>query len=273
MRLFAPNRFRIASPLGLAEARAAIRTSLDQRPAGMDHVWGFVAGRFVWLMLSFGQLSPTAYGWISETPEGVVVSGFRRVSVTSYLFLAICIGITAGRFVLLEDRAGLGAALVLVGTTAMVAWSDHRWHDDGDVLVAHLRRALRAENPEELSTARPLHVARPDIADAASTVPVAGARLIFDGERGRFTASEAGLMDAVAALDAENFVILEFTELEYMQAALTPGGFWIEYRSGGADRHFRCEPLVDRDSTAAILLHYLRARQPFPGLDWQALAV
>lgn len=252
---------------------------------------GWIVGPFLCLWQSaIDRYGPMVLARIRPDGHGTIITGRAGADLNGTLssILFFSISLFAIVMAVIKGQASAGGALLLIAVIGiflpLILWWGHKDRKNAEGLVRFVERTLgvkpasrawseSAEDQSTPATASPGNVARPDIAGAASTVPVPGARLIVDGDTGRFAPSEAGLLEAVAALDEENFVILEFAEQEYMQAVLTPGGFWIEYRSGGPDRHFRCEQRVDRDSTAAFLLHYLATRQPDPRIGWNAMRI
>lgn len=230
---------------------------------------GWIAGPLMCIWQSaYNQHGPMLLALIRHSGHGTIITGRAGSDLNGTLWLGILVIALAGSALNEQGRhPELVAALALLGLFVPLAlWLAHSGRNEADDLVRFVERSLGAR-PE-------LRGRSPRAAEAiaragASEVPVTGATLEIVGAGTQDAPSAADIVEAIAALDDENAIILAFAEETYMQAACTQDGFRLEHRAGGADRHFRAAGEIGREAVAAAMLHYLATRSPSPQLGWE----
>ena len=96
--------------------------------------------------------------------------------------------------------------------------------------------------------------------------------LTIDGESDTSPATEEKVTEAVEAMD--DFVILGSAADQYLQIAELDGALILEYRDGGADRHFRSTRtnLTRQEATPIFLLYFKGDPRWQEAVPWAPIA-
>lgn len=272
MSLFSKNRFEFDSPLSFGEARAVVRRfNTKDISYASERIWGLTIGRYILLIEGFLSYAPTIHAWMSDTPHGVRITGYGRVSVGLYLSFFGFLLLIAGRSVWVGELEDLWWLLIFGLAFPLGFVADTVWRKDADPLITALRKELKAEDASGIELEEPVHVT--SFADKAYQPEdaVVDVRMIFNGKPIKDQLTMASLLQAIDELDDTNFLILEAAPMAYMQTAKNGGGFVLEYQIETLEKHFRAAEAVDRQSATAALAHYMFTREPHPDFDWEQI--
>lgn len=224
-------RFEIKSPSRPADVKTAIRSRLKGLLDPKNGARGWIAGPFVCLWFSaFDKYGPMLFGLISEDDLGTQVHGRAGSDLNGVVMFSLLIPLMVFlTFKLISDGAPVRQLLVfavvfLVGGP-LLYWSAHKDRRQAEPLVRFLRdatttsgRSLRAKS-------------------AAATI---SKRFTLNlGGNPAAAATPDAIHDALLAVGAGDFVILESGPETYIQTASCDGGYILETREGDSQRHFQ----------------------------------
>lgn len=261
--------FEIDSPMSPAQVKARIRGAAKgwfERKTGAR---GWIIGSVVCLWwTAVDPRGPMLLGRISPSGAGSRIAGragsdLNGVAYATVITVVVLLGMLVRAAPGSED---FGAALTNVGLVAALlipiwllgAWMRQSMHADAEPLVRFLRNTVI---PSSRTASR--------AAKRSLTLTI--------NEIARFgPVSAADLHDALSGTGPDDVLILESAPQDYIQTAWNDGGFVLERREGGADRHFRAEGLDGgvtvgfEDALAAFTAYAEDGAMP-SHLTWKAL--
>lgn len=226
-------RFETIANLPPAEARAAIRSKKTGIFDANNGARGWIAGPFICLWFSaFDRHGPMLFGLISAHNFGTRVHGRAGSDLNGVLIFTLMIPLMAWLVVKMvsQGQASGGQLLViallfLVGGPLMYWWA-HKERKDADPLVRFLRKALSQSDARSQST--------------VSTQKIhEGVRLLLNGEYLEGPVTEAIIQGALLRVGNRDFMIIESSPQDYLQAACRDGGYILEVRKGGPGEHYQ----------------------------------
>ena len=224
-------RFEIKSPSRPADVKAAIRARMKGWFDPKNGARGWIAGPFVCLWFSaFDKYGPMLFGLISEDDLGTRVRGRAGSDLNGVVMFSLLTPFMAFlTFNLVSGGASVRQLLViavvfLVGGP-LLYWSAHKDRRQAEPLVRFLRDAVTISG-------RSLR------ARSAATTISKSVTLIL-GENSTEAATPDAIHDALLAVGAGDFVILESGPETYIQTASRDGGYILEMREGDSQRHFQ----------------------------------
>lgn len=241
-------RFEIKSPSRPAEVKAAIRSRMKGWFAPKNGARGWIAGPFVCLWFSaFDKYGPMLFGLIYEDDLGTRVRGRAGSDLNGVVMFSLLIPLMAFlTFKLISDGASVRQLLViavvfLVGGPILY-WSAHKDRRQAEPLVRFLQDAVTISG-------RSLR------AKSATATISKGFTLNLGGNPAAAATPDA-IHDALLAVGAGDFVILESGPETYIQTASRDGGYILEMREGDSQRHFqavrRSEAPIDASGSTSI---------------------
>lgn len=236
--------FDISSPLPPERVKTVIRTRKKPWFETASGARGWVAGPFLCLWLSaFDRYGPMLIGRISADGAGSRVTGLAGSGLNGLIsaLLVIPIGLFALWMLFLEQGPGVRGLLVaafLIGLLTVNLWVRHADRKQAEPLLRFLRDAA---SPSKNSIAN--GVTDPALLDGIE-MDVSGVL-----SKGQVTATR--VREALGGLGEGDSLILSLAGERYIQVLGRNGAFVVEKREGGADRHFRAEPLPARETGQA----------------------
>lgn len=262
--------FEVESPLPPEETKARIRRGLAGWLGPKNGARGWVLGPFVCLWwTALDPLGPMLVGWISQHRSGSKIVGRAGSDLNGVawatLVCAILIGAQLVSAVLDFPRSGpaLNTASLLIlllgGLWLLVGWLRQPLHREAEPLVRFLRRTVT-----------------PDRRTATTTTVARSLTLTFNDTARFGPVSAADLHEALSGAGPDDVLILEDRPQDYIQTVWSNGGFILERRDGGTDRHVRAERadggvIMAFEDVLAAFVAYAEAR-PMPlALLWKPL--
>ncbi|MBY0303806.1 MAG: hypothetical protein K2W86_01455 [Sphingomonas sp.] len=224
--------FELKSPSPPPDVKAAIRSRLKGWFDPKNGARGWIVGSFICLWFSaFDQHGPMLFGRISRVDLGTRISGRAGSDLNGllcYSLLLLCIvpilyqPVSAGDYTANE----LGIIVGLVLLSSLIFWLSHKDRREAEPLVRFLRDAVTISG-------RSLR------AKAATKRFSDRFTLNLGGEPLEGPVTQEKIHDALLAVGAENFVILESGPETYIQTASADGGYILEKRDGNNQMHFQ----------------------------------
>ncbi|WP_291839380.1 hypothetical protein [Brevundimonas sp.] len=225
--------FEILSPLSPDEAKARIRRRAKGWFEQKNGARGWILGSLVCLWWTGITRGPMLIGWISSDPSGARITGRAGsdlngvIGVTligvAFLFVPL-VALLTGRDATEALRSIPFMAAIFIPLWLLGVWLRNAMHVEADPLVRFVRNATA-----------------PSRRTPSATAPLRTLTLIVNETTRTGVISAAELQEALSETGPNDILILEAAPEDYIQTRWTDGGFTLERRDGGADRHFRAE--------------------------------
>lgn len=260
--------FDVDSPLTPAEVNARVRRKAKTWFEKRNGARGWVLGPFICMWWSaFAPRGPMLFGWISPSGAGSRIVGRAGSDLNGVVYVtlliptiivSLLIRTTFHPGTLNPALNGIGLLLIVVIPIWLLgAWMRQSLHDEAEPLLRFLR-----------NTATPTRRTATRAAARSLTLTV--------NDTSRFGAvSAADIEDALSGTGLDDILILEASPQDYIQTAWADGGFILERREGGADRHFRAETpdgsvTITVEEVLAAFVAYAEERAMPSSLIWKA---
>ncbi|WEK46059.1 MAG: hypothetical protein P0Y56_13665 [Candidatus Andeanibacterium colombiense] len=226
-------RFEIVSPLKSSDVKATIRKKKKGWLEVKNGARGWIIGPFVCLWFSaFDKYGPMLFGVISSTDQGTCIRGRAGSDLNGVLIFSLLIPFIAFlvAWMIASDALGLaqllGISLVFVVGGPFLYWSAHKDRRAAEPLVRFLSDTLTPAGRSRRSKSANFRIAKTF-------------RLIVSGDLHDGSVNPATIHEALLRTGSGDFVILEASEQEYLQAASRDGLFVLEKRDGSHLPHYR----------------------------------
>lgn len=261
--------FEILSPLSPDEAKARVRHRAKGWFELKNGARGWIIGPLVCLWwTAMSARGPMLIGWVSPHASGSRIAGRAGSDLNGVIgatligvafLLAPLVALLIGQDAAEALRFVALSAVIFVPLWILGAWLRNPMHADADPLVRFVRNAAAPSRPRP-SAATPLRTLTLTINETARTGAI----------------STAELQEALSEAGPDDILILDAGPEDYIQTCWNEGGFTLERRDGGADRHFRAETgsgqtvLGFEDVLGAFTAWAQEARLP-DNLRWKTL--
>lgn len=262
--------FEVDSSLPPEEVKARVRRGVAGWFTKQNGARGWILGPVVCLWwTALDPRGPMLVGWISPHRSGSRIVGRAGSDLNGVAWAILACASVIGFQLIsaVRDLPHSGPALnaagllvLLVGGIWLIGgWLRQPLHQEAEPLVRFLSKTV---TPGRRTTAT-TRVARP-------------LTLTFN-DTARFGPMSADdLHDALSEAGPDDVLILEDGPLDYIQTVWSDGGFILERRDGGADRHVRAEHadggvIIAFDDVLAAFVAYAEARAMPPALLWKPL--
>lgn len=260
--------FDLDSPLSPAEVKEGVRRKAKTWFEKRNGARGWVVGPFICLWWSaFDPRGPMIVGRISPSGAGSRIAGRAGSDLNGVAYVTVLIPTIMVSMLIRAvfhpgtlDSALNGIALLLIVAIPiwlLGAWMRQSLHDEADPLLRFLRNtATPTRRAARRAVARSLTLT---VNDTSRFAPI----------------SAADIEDALSGTGLDDILILEAAAQDYIQTAWADGGFILERREGGADRHFRAETpdgsvTITFDEVLAAFVAYAEERAMPSSLIWKA---
>lgn len=215
---------------------AAVKATIRSRTKGWfdpnNGARGWIVGPYICLWFSaFDRYGPMLFGRISRADLGTSITGRAGSDLNGLVMYSVLLLLMA---FLLYEMISAGDyttnELVIIGglilLSPLIFWRSHKDRREAEPLVRFLRDAITISG----QTLR---------AKAASVTVLEMFTLNVGGEYREGPVTPEAIHDALLAVDAGDFVILESDPETYIQTASRDGGYILEKRDGDNQRHFQ----------------------------------
>lgn len=248
--------FEVKSPSQPSDLRAAIRSRKKGWLDPKNGARGWIVGPFICLWFSaFDRYGPMLFGRISRADLGTRITGRAGSDLNGLLLYSVLLPLMA---FLLYQMVSAGDyttnQLVIIGglvlLSPLIFWWSHKDRREAEPLVRFLRDAITISG-QSLRT-------------KAATVTVSNAlTLNVGGELREGPVTPEAIHDALLAVGAGDFVILESGPETYIQTASRDGGYILEKRDGDNEWHFQAlrravVPIASGGSNAVFTFEEVR---------------
>lgn len=260
--------FEILSPLSPDEAKARLRRRAKGWFEQKNGARGWILGSLVCLWWTGMAQGPMLIGWISSHPSGARITGRAGSDLNGVIGVTL-IGLACPFIPLVALLTGRDATEALRSIPFMAAIFIPLW-----LLGVWLRNAMHVEADPLVRFVR--NATAPSRRTPSATAPLRTLTLIVNETTRTGAMSTAELQEALSEIGPNDFLILEAGPETYIQTRWSDGGFTLERRDGGADRHFRAETGNDQtvlefeDVLGAFTAWAEGTRLP-AALKWKAL--
>jgi hypothetical protein len=236
--------FEVKSPSQPSDVKAVIRSRKKGWFDPKEGARGWILGPFICLWFSaFDRYGPMLFGRISQAGLGTKITGRAGSDLNGLLLFSGLLPIMAlvlYQLIAAGDYTTLHLLIIggiLLLSPLVFLWS-HNNRREAEPLVRFLRDAITTSGQSLRKKTAAVLVAN------AFTLNVGGEH------RDRAVTPEA-IHDALLAVGAGDFVILEAGQEAYIQTAPSDGGYILEKRDGDKQRHFQAvRRAVARSSSA-----------------------
>ncbi|MFN4297056.1 MAG: hypothetical protein ACK4FB_09455 [Brevundimonas sp.] len=204
---------------------------------------GWIVGSLMCLWLSpFNRYGPMLLGWISADGASTRILGRAGSDLNGMLMLAVCFPfIVLMAFIAFREESfgGILLGVGLISLFPLTLWINHKARREADPLVRFLEDAVSASGKSlRQRSTRSMTITGPLI-------------LSIGGEKWNGNLTPAAIYDALLDLGDSDFLIVESADETYIQMMATDGGFIIEKRDGGGERHFKASRQAPSSRKAA----------------------
>lgn len=279
-------RFEVSSTMPPERAKAALRSGMKRWFEPKNGPRGWIAGPFLCLWLSaFDQHGPMVFARISNDNFGTRVSGRAGSDLNGMLALVFCGALLIfALFLMARDDSSIGQ-MVYVGPIALVIfplalWFAHKDRRRAEPLIRFVRTRLDVGRPQ---SAPRIFIPSSSGSYLPMTLNVGG-----DDSEGTTTPEAiARVLEAIVQGDGESFLILDWKDGHFMQAALDDAGFVLEKCEGGEETHVVACRVGDAHESRGFfdsrggrfteqevlqaMTAYLEGQSQTPGVRWERL--
>lgn len=247
-------RFEVRSPTQPSEVKAVIRSRKKQWFDPKNGARGWIVGPFICLWFSaFDRYGPMLFGRIAHDGFGTRITGRAGSDLNGLAMVCLLLPLMAWLFYQMPSEEGLTTKQILfiggfMALPLLVFWTSHKFRRDAEPLVRFLGDALTPSGRALRKKSATTKISK------AFSLDVGG-----DSQKGPVTPD--AIHDALLGIGAEDFFILSSAPETYMQTAFRDGGYIIEKRDGGDQRHFRAlrrTPLSKGHSDAVFSFEEVR---------------
>lgn len=224
--------FEVKSPSQPSEVKAAIRSRKKGWFDPKNGPRGWILGPFICLWFSaFDRYGPMLLGRISRADLGSRITGRAGSDLNGLLLCFVLLTVMAFLLYQMVSAADYTTnQLVIIGGLILLSpltfWWSHKDRREAEPLVRFLRDVIT--------------VSGQSLRAKAGSVTVSNAfNLNVSGEHREGPVTPEAIHDALLAVGAGDFVILESGPQIYIQTASRDGGYILEKRDGDNERHFQ----------------------------------
>lgn len=227
-------RFELKSPSQPSEVKAVIRSRKKQWFEVKNGARGWIVGSFICLWFSaFNRHGPMLFGRITRDGFGTRISGRAGSNLNGLAMVCVLLPLAAWLFyqALGEGTYTTKQVVIVGGLMAFPLlgfWTSHMFRREAEPLVRFLRDAVTPSGRTLRGRSAMATISK------AFSIDVGG-----EVREGPVTPD--AIHDALLEIGADDFVILGSAPETYIQTAFLDGGYIIEKRDGGAQKHFRAQ--------------------------------